>query len=116
MRYETVIPLIYLSLSFLLSGNHSFDTTNNTTYQTISGDHRVKKILQKELTPLNKRGQFQGKTQTMSDFPGYSKGQPRPPKAIEPAPVTIDLKFNNKSVSRSRSNVVVYTQQKTIHT
>jgi len=79
-----------------MEGNHSFDTTNNTTYQTISGDHRVKKILQKELTPLNKRGQFQGKTQTMSDFPGYSKGQPRPPKAIEPAPVTIDLKFNNK--------------------
>ena len=93
----------------LFSGNHSFNTTHDTTYQNIKGDHRVKPLVQPDTTPLRKRGNFQGKTQTMLDFPGYSRGQPKPPKAAEPAPATIDLKFDNKYVCLISCNMSVFT-------
>jgi len=43
----------------------------------------------------------------MDDFRGYRNGQPRPARAIDPPPVTIDLKFNNKR-SFSTENRTIY--------
>ncbi|XP_005100135.1 uncharacterized protein LOC101864625 [Aplysia californica] len=93
--------------SIKLEGNQVFDTTHNATYQKIDGDHRAKQLIQKDTTPLQKRGQFLGKSQTMDDFGGYRGGQPRPPRAMDPPPATIDLKFNNKR-SFSTENRTIY--------
>lgn len=95
--WQDPVSLIKNSASTIkLEGDHSFSTTNDATYQMIQGDHRCPQLKQKDTTPLRKRGQFEGQTQSMSDFPGYRKGQPKPPMMIDPAPATIDLKFNNK--------------------
>ncbi|KAK7106010.1 stabilizer of axonemal microtubules 1-like [Littorina saxatilis] len=84
------------SPSIRFHGDHMFDTTNMDTYKGIKGDHRVKPILQKATTPQGKRDKFHSDTQSKRDFPGYAGRQPMPPKAAEPAPTTIDLKFDNK--------------------
>jgi len=107
-KWQPPVELIKNAASSIkIEGLHTFDTTNKTTYQNIEGDHRPDRVIQKETTPLKKRGLFEGKTQTMADFPGYKRGQPRPPKAVEPAPATIDLKFNNKR-SFSTENRAIY--------
>lgn len=75
-----------------------FDTTHNSTYKQIEGDHRARQTLQKDSTTLSNRGKFLGVSQTQEDFPGFGRGQPRPPRAIDPPQPTIDLKFDNKYV------------------
>ncbi|CAL1543445.1 unnamed protein product [Lymnaea stagnalis] len=82
--------------SITLEGDHLFDTTHNSTYKQIDGDHRARKIIQNDTSPLHRRGQFLGVTQTQEDFPGFKGGQPRPPRPVEPPHATIDLKFDNR--------------------
>ncbi|XP_076457679.1 uncharacterized protein LOC143291611 [Babylonia areolata] len=82
--------------SIRLEGNHTFDTTHGVTYKGVKGDHRVLPMVQKATVPAGKRGRFNGETQSKRDFPGYGGRQPVPPKAADPAPTTIDLKFDNK--------------------
>ncbi|XP_046565330.1 stabilizer of axonemal microtubules 2-like isoform X1 [Haliotis rubra] len=79
-----------------IEGEMNFDTTHNRTFQNISGDHRVKPITNKPDLPLHRRERFNGESQSKRDFPGFMSGQPLPPKPAEPAPATIDLRFDNK--------------------
>ncbi|XP_071095136.1 stabilizer of axonemal microtubules 2-like [Haliotis cracherodii] len=78
-----------------IEGDMSFDTTHNRTFQNITGDHRVKPITNKPDLPLHRRERFNGESQSKRDFPGFMSGQPLPPKPAEPAPATIDLRFDN---------------------
>ena len=99
----------------LCQGDHVFDTTHNDTYKGVKGDHRVKPIVQKATTPAGRRGKFNGETQSKRDFPGYAGRQPMPPKPAEPAPTTIDLKFDNRCVSFWKFAFVVLTLSDNYH-
>ncbi|KAJ8313310.1 hypothetical protein KUTeg_009096 [Tegillarca granosa] len=74
-------------------------TTTNDTFKKFDGDHRAERVFEK--TSLGKKpkklGKFQDETQNRFDFPPYRSGQPMPAKLAEPAPTTIDLRFDNKS-------------------
>ncbi|KAL8573901.1 hypothetical protein ACOMHN_029348 [Nucella lapillus] len=96
-KFVPPVPPIKMSNpSIRLEGDHDFDTTHNNTYKMVKGDHRVLPVVQKVTTPTGHRGRFNGETQFKRDFPGYMGRQPMPPRPAEPAPTTIDLKFDNK--------------------
>jgi len=82
----------------MITGDMFLDTTHNDTYTNITGDHRPTRVEQRSTlaVPSNKKGTFQSQTQNRFDFPGYKNGQPIRARPIEPAPTTIDLRFDNK--------------------
>ncbi|XP_064650526.1 stabilizer of axonemal microtubules 1-like [Lineus longissimus] len=84
--------------NILIEGDQDHHTVHRDTYKNIRGDHRVKTITY-DPEPTIQRGNFFGETQQMRDFPPYKNGrrQPRPPNMVEPAPETINLKFNNNT-------------------
>ncbi|XP_060589971.1 uncharacterized protein LOC132745164 isoform X1 [Ruditapes philippinarum] len=79
-----------------MEGDHNMMTTNMETYKDVKGDHRPSPIVrQSDLAKHKPRGKFQSETQFRHDFPGYTGGQPKPPPPAQPAPDTLDLKFDN---------------------
>lgn len=96
-KFVPPIPLIKSGTpNIKLEGSHVFDTTHSDTYKFIKGDHRARPMVAKDAAPTIGRGKFRGETQSMHDFPGYRGRQPLPPRPAEPAPATIDLRFDNK--------------------
>lgn len=96
----TVMKKEYITLpaSFCITvweGSMEFETTHRDTYKEIKGDYRAKPVVHKDKASVGKRGKFSDETQFKHDFPGFGSKQPLPPKPAEPAPTTIDLKFNN---------------------
>ena len=71
------------------------ETTHNDVFVPFDGAQPAKKIVNLSQLGEKKRSKFLADTQSKSDFPGYAKGQPRPPKPASPAPDTIDIKFDN---------------------
>lgn len=73
-------------------------TTNNDTYKMIYGDHRAERIVKNPTLGTSKKmGKFETETQNRRDFPQYAGA--RPAKLAEPAPETIDLRFDNKYIN-----------------
>lgn len=78
-----------------MEGDMQMTTTNNDTYKMIYGDHRAERIVKKPTLGTSKKlGKFETETQNRRDFPQYAGA--RPAKLAEPAPETIDLRFDNK--------------------
>ena len=74
------------------------NTTNKDTYKNFPpGDHRAERIVNQPTLQVSKiRGKFQNETQNRRDFPAYNNSQSLRAKMAEPAPATIDLRFDNK--------------------
>ena len=78
-----------------MEGDMFMKTTNNDTFTRHEGDNRVKRTTHSPTLKVGKAlGKFENQTQSKRDFPQYRN----PERAIpaEPAPCTIDLKFDNK--------------------
>lgn len=78
-----------------MEGDMFMTTTNNDTFTRHEGDNRVKITTHSPTLKVGKNlGKFENQTQSRRDFPQYRD----PERAIpaEPAPCTIDLKFDNK--------------------
>lgn len=76
-------------------GDMMMTTTNNDTYKMIRGDHRAERIVKKPTLNVSKKlGKFETQTQNRRDFPLHPGA--RPAQLAEPAPETIDLRFDNK--------------------
>ena len=71
-------------------------TTHRDTYQDTAGARPAQKVSQRTTVVVAKRGKVSSETQNRKDFPGYSAGQPAPPRPCTPPPATIDLKFDNR--------------------
>lgn len=78
-----------------MEGEMLMKTTNNDTFTKHEGDHRVQKTSHPPTLKVGKAlGKFENLTQNRRDFPEYH--DPERAKPAEPAPCTIDLKFDNK--------------------
>ena len=83
------------SIVYYKPGDMFMKTTNNDTFTRHEGDNRVKITTHSPTLKVGKAlGKFENQTQSKRDFPQYRN----PERAIpaEPAPCTIDLKFDNK--------------------
>ena len=73
------------------------NTTNHDTFTKHEGDHRVKRMTHAPTLKVGKAlGKFENQTQNRRDFPEYPHPEHLKARPAEPAPCTIDLKFDNK--------------------
>ncbi|XP_025100307.1 uncharacterized protein LOC112567734 isoform X2 [Pomacea canaliculata] len=98
-----------------LEGSMEFETTHRDTYKEIKGDYRAKPVVHKDKASVGKRGKFSDETQFKHDFPGFGSKQPLPPKPAEPAPTTIDLKFNNMQSFSTENRTIFKGHDVTVH-
>ncbi|KAK3106960.1 hypothetical protein FSP39_003976 [Pinctada imbricata] len=82
-----------------MDGDMLLNTTNQDTYKSFPpGDHRAERIVKEPSLQASKiKGKFQSETQNRHDFPAYRNTQTLRARMAEPAPDTIDLKFDNKT-------------------
>jgi len=71
------------------------DTTSRSTFVNFAGAQPAMKVTHNPEIIVQRRGKFNGETQSKRDFPGFSGRQPPPPRPVPPAPETIDIKFDN---------------------
>jgi hypothetical protein len=93
--YFLALSWFNISIVYYKSGDMFMKTTNNDTFTRHEGDNRVKRTTHSPTLKVGKAlGKFENQTQSKRDFPQYRN----PERAIpaEPAPCTIDLKFDNK--------------------
>lgn len=71
------------------------NTTNHDTFTKHDGDHRSKRTTHSPSLKVSKNlGKIETQTQNRRDFPQYLDAERA--RMAEPAPCTIDLKFDNK--------------------